>query len=119
MATKAGQTWQTATIDIDRDSEFSGDDVDQFSGVVDLQEYFDGVALKLPALTNSAITLYNADNATVSTVPLVLHVMKADLSATAAWTVSAGTGSIQVIARGLGAVRFLRVRCTKIGRAHV
>ena len=47
--------WKTALIDIDRATEFTGDDVDRYSKLVDLKENYEFLTVRLPALSASAI----------------------------------------------------------------
>jgi hypothetical protein len=47
--------WITALVDIDRDTEFTGDDVDQYSKMVDLGAEFANVLVTIPTITSSTV----------------------------------------------------------------
>lgn len=109
---------ETATIDIDRDSEFTGDDADQFSSLVNFDQPYRWLQLIIPTITSSAITLYTQEDDLIATVPVLFHHgYMYDASGagnawtTAAWTTTAGTGAC-TIAVDLGQFQFIRVRCT-------
>tara|TARA_R100000501_G_C2562577_1_gene72624 strand:- start:153 stop:545 length:393 start_codon:yes stop_codon:yes gene_type:complete len=107
---------KTATVDIDRDSEFTGDDVDQFSSLVDLGREYDKLIITLPTLTSSAVNIYVQNNALAATVPTALHHGWATGDAatwlTAAWQITAGTGGLTIVCGCLGGARYIRIRCT-------
>ena len=105
---KNGQ-WKTALIDIDRATEFVGDDVDRYSKLVDLGEAYDKLIIALPTLTSAAITVYVQEDEAVATVPKVVHYFKPDSAATAAWATTAGTGDIVVVCLYLGGHRWVRL----------
>jgi len=102
---------KTATIDIDRASEFTGDDVDQFSSLVDLGKLCEHVQVVLPALTSSTVSIYVQDNDAIATVPKVVHILDDDATGSFLHASTAGTGDIIVNYRP-GPVQYLRVRCT-------
>lgn len=106
---KEGIGWQTATIDIDRDTEFAGDDVDRYSSVIDLGRECSGVVIKLPAMTSSAISLYAQEVAAIATVPVPVHYRQASDDATTAWITTASTGSLTIHCNWLGAIRYIRI----------
>jgi len=65
--------WVTALIDIDRATEFTGDDVDQYSKLVDLGALYSVITLHVPALTSSALNIYVQRTGEVDEVPVAVH----------------------------------------------
>ncbi len=106
---RAGIDWQIGLIDIDRDTEFSGDDVDRYSSLVDLGRECSGVIIRLPAMTSSAINIYVQASSTVATIPVALHYRQSSDDATAVWATTASTGSLAIHCNWLGAIRYIRI----------
>ena len=96
-----------ALIDIDRDGEFVGDDVDRYSALVDLGGEFSEVAIKLPTIDNATVAVYAQQDGAIATVPVPVHVRKAD-NTTGVVFISEGTGGITVTLP-LGNVRYIRL----------
>lgn len=107
---KEGITWQTALIDINRNTEFSGDDVDQYSKLVDLGRESSGVVIELPAFSSSTISIYGQEGSTVVTVPFIIHRLRDNAQTSEAWTTTASTGSLFIHCNVLGAIRYIRIR---------
>ena len=108
-----GITWQIALIDIDRAAEFAGDDVDRYSGLVDLGRECSGVIINLPTLTAATIiNVYGQMLAAVATVPLALNHIMPDDGAMEAWATVAGTGDIMIHCPCFGAIRYVRIYST-------
>lgn len=101
----------TALIDIDRDGEFVGDDVDRYSKLVDLGGEFSQVAIKLPTIDNAVVSVYAQQDSAIATVPKAVYVWEADswneLTTLPAAT-DAGTGDIYVVLP-IGAARYIRL----------
>lgn len=106
---KEGITWQAAVIDIDRDAEFSGDDVDRYSSLVDLGRECTGVVIDIPAIDSAAVSVYAQVDGEEDTVPLAVHYRQASDNATAVWSTTAGTGGLFIHCDFLGAVRYIRL----------
>lgn len=106
---------QTATIDIDRATEFVGDDVDQYSSLVDLGGQFNTIVIQPSTLTSTAINVYVQDVAAIDTVPVIVHQGQVTGATpawgTAAWTTTAGTGNMTITCP-IGCYRYVRIRCT-------
>ena len=98
----------TATIDIDRATEFTGDDVDRFSDLIDLEDVYEFVLVYVPEITSSTVTLYIQRNDQVDTIHLAMNILDDDATGSFAHATSAGTGSIAIIFR-VGAAQFVRV----------
>lgn len=102
----------TATIDIDRTpTEFAGDDVDQFSSLVELDRPYRKLLITFPAITSSITEIHLQDGDSTDTVPLAFHEIMSDDGATQVWATTASAGSL-VIQADIGFVQFFRLRCT-------
>ena len=111
MALAPGRTdLQTALIDIDRAGEFSGDDVDQYSKLVDLGMEFNKLLIELPAMTSSTISIYVQRAAAVDTVPKIVHRMRRNAATSEAWTTTASAGSLVIVCDQIGSVRYVRIK---------
>lgn len=101
--------FKTATIDIDRASEFTGDDVDQFSSLVDLDSIYENLLVILPDLTSATVSIYVQETKEIDEVPVVLHILDDDATGSFLHATTAGTGAIACIFR-IGGVQHIRVR---------
>lgn len=106
-----GSKWMEALLDYDRsDLEFTGDDVDQFSALVDLGKQYKQLAVMIPALAASGtVSVYVQRDGNIDTIPLVVHALDADTTGSFLHATSSGAGSIAVIFDIAGA-QFVRVR---------
>ena len=100
---------KTALVDIDRASEFTGDDVDRFSEVVDLGEDFARVLVWIPALdANGVVSVYVQRDSVISSIPLQVQSFDADATGHFVKGTSSGAGDI-AITFDVGGVQYLRV----------
>ncbi|KKN00738.1 hypothetical protein LCGC14_1134770 [marine sediment metagenome] len=100
---------KTALIDITRSSEFTGDDVVRYSGLVDLGNQYEFLAVVIPTLSASGIvSVYVQGDAKVDTVPVILHAFDADATGSFAHSTSSTGGDIVVIFR-IGGFQHLRL----------
>ena len=105
---RAGE-WQTATIDIDRASEFTGDDVDRYSDLVDLGSEFGDVLVEIPALDASGVvSLYTQKDADKDTVPKQVQIFDDDATGHFVHGTSSGAGGFAIVFH-VGAAQYLRV----------
>ena len=103
-------SWQSVLLDYDRASEFTGDDVDQFSALFDLGDNYEFLTVIVPALSASGtVTLYIQRDAAIATVPVIVHVLDDDATGSFAHATSSGAGAIVVTFR-IGAVQYIRLR---------
>jgi hypothetical protein len=103
---------KSCLIDTDRATEFTGDDVDQYSELVDLGSIFEFVRVEIPTITSSAVTLYIQEDGDEDTVPKPLHGWyDADGDATVAIATTAATTAICITFKDVWA-RYVRVRAT-------
>uniref|UniRef100_A0A6M3KBB1 Uncharacterized protein n=1 Tax=viral metagenome TaxID=1070528 RepID=A0A6M3KBB1_9ZZZZ len=104
-------SWKTATIDIDRASEFTGDDVDRFSSLISLEADYENVLVVIPALSSSAVvSLYIQTDASIASVPVQMQVMDSDATGHHVLGTSSGAGSVAIVFH-VGAVQYFRVHC--------
>ena len=102
--------WITATIDIDRDTEFTGDDVDQFSSLVDLGDNFEFVTVHFDSvITSSTINPWVQKTKALDEVPVVKHVLDDDATGSFAHATSAAVTQVSVTFR-IGGYQYLRIR---------
>jgi len=76
--------WVDCLIDINRTpTEFSADDVDRYSELVDLGRAFEKLVIIVPAtVTASELLIYVQELASTATVPTLLHVVNTDTAYT-------------------------------------
>jgi len=102
--------WKTATIDIDRASEFTGDDVDQFSDVVDLGEDYEFVTVHCDSvITSATLNPWVQKGAAIDEVPVIKHVLDDDATGSFAHATTAAVTQVSVTFR-IGGYQFLRIR---------
>ena len=56
-------------IDIDRDTEFSGDDADRFSKLVDLGREYENMIMEVPTIDSAALSVYLQETQAEDAVP--------------------------------------------------
>ena len=99
-----------ALIDIDRAAEFTGDDVDQYSSLVDLGYVFENVQVYIPTITSATISLALQRDGDIDTVPLPFYDwLDIDADTDVLASTKAETTTKVVIFRGVNA-RFLRIK---------
>ena len=104
--------FKQALVDIDRPIEFTGDDVDQYSKLVDLGGVFSEVLVYIPALDAlAAVSLMIQRDGLIVTVPSPLHIMDSDATGSFLHATTAATTDFKAILFHVGAVQFLRVYC--------
>ncbi len=102
--------WKTALVDIDRATEFSGDDVDQYSKLVDLGGDFGNVRVILPAITSSTVGIMIQEGPNPAEVPMPLYILDDDATGNFLSATTAATTAM-VIKFCIGGVRYIRVKC--------
>jgi hypothetical protein len=108
MATKAGQTWQSVLMDIDLTAEYSGEDIDRTSALVDLGFEASGVMIFIPTIDSAAVSLLVQRDSSIATVPVALHHKKVSDDSTVLWATTAGTGGF-MINIPLGGIQYFRI----------
>ena len=100
---------KSVLIDIDRATEFTGDDVDRFSELVDLEDNYSNVLVWIPALDASGVvSLYLQQDGEEDSVPLQIQSFDADATGHFIQGTSSGAGDIAIIFN-VGGVQHLRV----------
>ena len=102
--------WKPALVDIDRDTEFTGDDVDQYSALVDLGADFSDVLVYIPTITSSTVGLALQKTAEIDEVPVALYRLDDDATGNFLDATSAAVTSMYIKFH-VGAAQYLRVKC--------
>lgn len=101
--------WKSVLLDIDRASEFAGDDVDQYSALCDLEDDYEYVTIFIPTITSSTIGIAVQRDAAIATVPVYVYVLDADATGCFAHATTAATTTMVVTFR-LGGCRYFRIK---------
>ena len=99
-----------ALLDYDRASEYSGDDVDRVSALVDLGQQFKWVLVFVPTIETATVGLLGQMTDAIDEVPFAVPYQKTD-NTTAVWALTSGTG-LEVVAVYVGGLQYIRVRTT-------
>lgn len=102
--------WQTALMDIDRATEFTGDDVDQYTKLVDLGDDFANVLVKFPAITSSTVGIVIQESQWITEVPSPVYILDDDATGSFLHATTAATTALSVVFH-VGAARFIRIKC--------
>lgn len=102
--------WITATLDYDRAAtEFTGDDVDRFTDLIDLEAEYKYVTVFIPTLSaEGTVTVYVQRDDQIDTVPVAVYAFDADATGTFAHATSSGAGGV-VVTFFIGGFRYLRL----------
>jgi len=85
--------WKECVLDYNRSAtEFTGDDVDRFTALVDLGRPFSGVQVFVPTIDSGAVSVYIQRDNNIDTVPVIVHYRQTSDNATAAMSTTASTG---------------------------
>jgi len=104
-----GIGWQSVLMDIDLTAEYSGEDIDRTSALVDLGRECTGVIIYIPTINSAAVSLLVQRDSAIATVPYALHYRQTSDNATALWATTASTGAIYIHCSVLGAIRYFRI----------
>jgi len=101
--------WQSTIIDIDRASEFTGDNAVRFSGLVNLGHEFENVLVYIPALDASGVvSIYLQRDGDEDTVPKQVMIMDDDATGHFVHGTSSGAGDFYITFHP-GAAQHLRI----------
>jgi len=101
--------WKPVLMDIDRATEFAGDDVDQYSKLVDLGADFEFIVVVIPTITSSVIGVVIQRGAEEDEVPVRVYVLDADATGSFLHAHTAAV-TAQVIVFRVGAAEFIRIK---------
>ena len=101
--------WKSVLIDIDRATEFSGDDVDQYSAVFDLESDYEFVTVMIPTVTSATTGVCVQRNDAVATVPLPVYEFDDDATGDFLHATTAATTS-HVVSFRIGGFQFGRIK---------
>jgi hypothetical protein len=101
-------SWKTVLMDIDRDVEFTGDDADKYSALIDLGQEYENVLVFVPTITSSTISLCLQRDKEISTVPIALHILDDDATGSFLSATTAAVTSCYILFN-TGAIQFLRI----------
>jgi len=102
---------KSALVDIDRASEFTGDDVDRFSELVDLEDNYKEVLVWIPALDASGVVSIYADpdqNGAIDSIPVQVNTLDRDATGHFVQGTSSGAGGFAIVYK-IGGAQFIRV----------
>jgi hypothetical protein len=108
MAGVPNRTWQSVLMDIDLTAQYSGEDIDRTSALVDLGYDCTGVSVFVPTIDSAAVSLLVQRDSTITTVPVALHYRQTSDNATALQATTASTGGY-VFNFKLDSIRYLRI----------
>jgi hypothetical protein len=101
--------WKSALIDIDRSTEFTGDDVDRYSKLVDLGMPFEFLTVIIPTITSAQITPYIQRTPSEDEVPVPVHFWNdSDADTDVVQSTVAGTGGLAVTFN-IGGAQYVRL----------
>lgn len=104
--------WKTGTVDIDRASEFTGDDVDQFSDLIDLGAIYEFITVHLGStITSGTIQPYVQRTEKTDEVPVIKMQLDDDATGSFAHADTAAT-TIRSVTFRIGGYQYIRIRLT-------
>lgn len=103
-------SWKAATIDVDRASEFTGDDVKKYSSLVALGENYEFLTIDVPTLDAAGtIIVYVQKDSSVATVPKSMNALVDNAVNHYIPTTTSGSGDIVVTFR-IGGCQGIRIK---------
>ena len=103
--------WKEALF-ASRASEFTGDDVDQFSNLIDLGADYEFITVHCDSVILSAtITPWVQKSEAIDEVPVVKHVLDADATGSFAHATTAAVTQVSVTFR-IGGYQYLRLKAS-------
>lgn len=102
--------WFSVLLDYDRASEFTGDDVNQYSAVCDLGGAYEFVTVICPIMDSGDVTIYIQKTVAITEIPALMHVL--DYDATGSLVQTSATVSTAAIALtfAIGGAQYFRLR---------
>lgn len=102
--------WIASLMDVDRKPlEFTGDDVDRFTSIIDLKGNYEFVTVIIPIMVSSTITVYIQMTPLVSEVPVVLHILDEDAAGSFAQTSATIETAATALTFRIGGAQYFRL----------
>ena len=102
--------WISSLMDVDRDAEFAGDDVDQFSSIINLKGNYEFVTVILPIMVSSDVTIYIQRTDAVTEVPVIMHTLDGDSADSFAQTSAAVSSAAIALTFRIGGAQYFRLK---------
>jgi len=103
-------SWIAVTVDVDRSTEFTVDDINQYSELCDLGGDYEFLNVLVPALDASgSVVVYIQKDNSVATVPTILTTFKSNGIGHFVLQTGTGAGGLAAIFR-VGSCQYLRMR---------
>lgn len=109
MAGTYNRGWQSVLMDIDLTAQYTGEDIDRTSALVDLGQKCSGVIIYIPTIDSAAVSLLVQRDGEIDTVPYGLYYRQTSDNATALWATTASTGGFYIHCDCLGGIRYFRI----------
>lgn len=101
--------WISSLMDVDRAAEFTGDDADRYSSVIDLGDNYEFVTITIPTIASATIGVGVMRNATITSVPSIVYALDDDATGCFLHATSDATTAMTVIFR-IGGARYFRIK---------
>ena len=104
--------WKDAFIDIDRASEFTGDDVDQISKLVDLGGNYQDLMVMVPTITSAVVSVMTQESDKAdgtNEIPLAINILDDDATGHFVHGTTAGTGGFYIVFH-IGGAQYIRIK---------
>lgn len=102
--------WIPSIMDVDRvPAEFTGDDVDRFTSLIDLSGNYEFVTVILPIMVSSTVTVYIQRTDQIDEIPSLLHILDADSEASLVQTSPTVELTSLAVTFRIGGAQFFRL----------
>lgn len=106
--------WTSSLMDVDRSSapEFTGDDADQYSSVIDLGDNYEFVVVTIPTIIAATIGLGVMRDEAVDSIPSIVYALDDDATGCFLHATSEAVTAMTVVFR-IGAARYIRLKSSE------
>ena len=101
--------WISSLMDVDRATEFTGDDVDRWSSVIDLKDNYEFVTITIPTIVSATISVGVMRNEVVTSVPSLVYSLSESATGNYLQATTAAETAMTVIFR-IGGYRYFRIK---------
>ena len=101
--------WISSLMDVDRDAEFTGDDVDRWSSVIDLGNNYEFVTITIPTIVSATISVGVMRNEVVTSVPSLVYALSDAATGNYLHATTAAETAMTVVFR-IGGCRYFRIK---------